>query len=165
MTGLDISERWKGIDPRRLPLDRTDMAILSILLRNSRESCNRIARQAGVTESTVRRRMRSLVSKGLIQSFTTKINLPAVEGSLKAFVHLSVTPGRLQEVVARMLRHPRVTGIHRVTGPHNLLLSAVFVSTAELQDFTDNFLRIDGITGSEIQIVMGTHKQDDWGGI
>jgi len=165
MTGLDIAERWKGIDPRRLPLDRTDIAILSILVRNSRESCMRIAKQVGVTEATVRRRIRSLVSKGLIQSFTTWVHLPPVEGSVKAFVHLAVGPERISDVVARLMRHPRVSAIHRVTGPHNILLTAVFVSTGELQDFADNFLRIDGISGSEIQIVMGSHKEDAWGGI
>ena len=161
----NIARRWKGIDPERLSLDTTDTAILAILVRNSRESCIRIARQVGVTEATVRRRIGSLVSRGTIQSFTVKVNFPAAEGSVRAFVHLAVSPERLGDVVARLLAHPRVAAVHRVTGPHNLLLKAMFVSTVELQDFADDFLRMDGISGSEIQIVLGSHKDEPWGGI
>ena len=164
-TELDLAERWKNIDPKLLPLDRMDMAILSILVKNSRETYIKIAGQLGITEATVRRRIRALISKGLILSFTTCINFPAIENTVRAFVHLQVSSERLNDVIARLHHHPRVAAVHRVTGPHNLLLGALFVSTGELQDFVDNFLRMDGISGTEIQIVMNSHKQELWGGI
>lgn len=162
---LDLEERWKDLDPKLLPLDRTDIAILSILVRNSRETYIRMAEQLNVTEATVRRRIHALVSKGLILAFTTRINFSAVENTVRAFVHLQVSSERLNEVIAKLRHHKRVAAVHRVTGPHNLLLVALFVSASELQDFVDNFLRMDGISGTEIQIVMSSHKEEPWGGI
>ena len=164
-TELDLAERWKDIDPKLLPLDRKDMAILSILIKNSRESYIKIAEQLGITEATVRRRIGALVDKGLILAFTTRINFQAIENTVKAFVHLQVSSERLKEVIAKLYHHPRVAAVHRVTGPHNILLAALFVSTGELQDFVDNFLRMDGISGTENQIVMSSHKEELSGGI
>ncbi|MGQ9581979.1 MAG: Lrp/AsnC family transcriptional regulator [Thermoplasmatota archaeon] len=162
---LDLAERWKSLDKRLLPVDRTDIQILSMLVRNSRERNCRIASQLHITEATVRRRVRALREKGLILAFTTIINFAAVESTVKAFIHVQAAAERLREVVARLKQHPRVVALHRVTGHHNLLLVALFVSTTELQDFVDNFLRMEGISDTEVQIVVRSHKEQHWGGI
>jgi Lrp/AsnC family transcriptional regulator for asnA, asnC and gidA len=162
---LDLAERWKGLDPELLPVDATDIAILNMLIRNSRETYSDIAGALGITEATVRRRVRALVDKGLIIGFTTRINFGAVENTVKAFVHLQVAPDRLNDVISGIRAHPRVAAVHRVTGQRNLLLVALFVSIAELQDFVDNFLRMDGISDTEVQIVMVSHKEENWGGV
>jgi len=162
---LDLAERWRDLDPKLLPLDRTDIAILSILVGNSRETYIRIAEQLGITEATVRRRVRALMEKGLILGFTTRVNFSAVESTVRAFVHLQVRPDRMDVVLDGLRRHPRVAAVHRVTGPHNLLLVGLFVSAVELQDFVDDFLRMEGISDTEVQIVMRSHKEELWGGV
>jgi len=162
---LDLAERWKGLDPELLPVDATDIRILSILVGNSRRTYSDIAGELGITEATVRRRVKSLLDKGLIIAFTTRINFGAVENTVRAFVHLQVAPDRLQAVISRLREHRRVAAVHRVTGQRNVLIVALFVSLAELQDFVDNFLRMDGISDSEVQIVMGSHKEEHWGGV
>lgn len=162
---LDLAERWRALDRRLLPVDKRDIQILSILVRNARETNSRIAAQLHVTEATVRRRVKALKEKGLILAFTTVINFSAVENTVKSFIHLQVSSDRLREVVQKLRQHPRVTAIHRVTGPHNILLVALFVSTSELQDFVDNFLRMEGVRDTVVQIVMSSHKEQHWGGI
>jgi DNA-binding Lrp family transcriptional regulator len=161
---LDLEQRWKGLDQGLLPVDPTDIRILSMLIENSRQTYSEMAGALGITEATVRRRVKSLVDKGLIIGFTARINFGAIENTVKAFIHLTVAPERLREAVSRLQGHPRVAAIHRVTGQHNLLLVALFVSIAELQDFVDDFLRLDGVSDTEVQIVMGSHKEASWGG-
>jgi len=161
---LDLGQRWKGLDPKLLPVDATDISILSMLVENSRKTFSEMALALSITEATVRRRVRALIDKGLILGFTARINFSAIENTVKAFIHLSVAPDRLREVVSKVHGHPRVAAVHRVTGQRNLLLVALFVSIAELQDFVDNFLRQDGVSDTEVQIVMGSHKEAFWGG-
>jgi Lrp/AsnC family leucine-responsive transcriptional regulator len=161
---LDLQQRWKGLDPGLLPVDATDIRILSMLVENSRRTYSEMAQALGITEATVRRRVRTLVQKGLILGFTTRINFGAVENTVKAFIHLAVAPDRLREVISKLQGHPRVAAVHRVTGQRNLLLVALFVSIAELQDFVDDFLRLEGVSDTEVQIVMGSHKEAFWGG-
>jgi len=136
-----------------------------MLVENSRKTFSEMALALNITEATVRRRVRVLVDKGLIISFTTRINFGAIESTVKAFIHLSVAPDRLSDVISRLFGHPRVAAVHRVTGQRNLLLVALFVSIAELQDFVDNFLRMEGVSDTEVQIVMGSHKDEFWGGL
>lgn len=161
---LDLGQRWKGLDPKLLPVDATDISILSMLVENSRKSYSEMALALNITEATVRRRVRALVDKGLIIGFTTRINFGAIENTVKAFIHLQVAPDRLREAISKLQGHPRVAAVHRVTGQRNLLLVAIFVSIAELQDFVDNFLRLEGVSDTEVQIVMGSHKDEFWGG-
>lgn len=160
----DLRQRWKGLDPDLLPVDDTDMGILSLLVENSRETFSDMAAKLKTTEATVRRRVRALMDRGLILGFTTRINFAAIENTVRAFIHLSVAPGRLRDVVNQLRAHQRVLEVNRVTGQRNILLIARFVSIAELQAFVDDFLRIDGVTDTEVQIVMGTHKEAPWGG-
>jgi Lrp/AsnC family leucine-responsive transcriptional regulator len=162
---MDLQQRWKGLDPKLMPVDATDISILSMLVDNSRMTYSDMAVALSITEATVRRRVRALVDKGLIIGFTTRINFGAIENTVKAFIHLSVAPDRLREVISKVHGHPRVAAVHRVTGQRNLLLVALFISIAELQDFVDNFLRIEGVSDTEVQIVMGSHKEDLWGGL
>jgi Lrp/AsnC family leucine-responsive transcriptional regulator len=161
---LDLEQRWKTLDKGLLPVDSTDIRILSMLVENSRHTYSEMADALGITEATVRRRVKALVDRGLIIGFTTRINFGAIENTVKAFIHIAVAPERLREVVSRLQRHPRVAAIHRVTGQRNLLLVALFVSIAELQDFVDDFLRTEGVSDTEVQIVMGSHKEEHWGG-
>lgn len=161
---LDLDQRWKGLDPKLLPVDPTDISILSMLVNNSRETYSDMASALNITEATVRRRVHALVEKGLIIGFTTRINFGAIENTVKAFIHLSAAPDRLREVISKLAGHPRVSAVHRVTGQRNLLLVALFVSITELQDFVDNFLRLEGVSDTEVQIVMGSHKDEHWGG-
>ncbi|MBM4248237.1 MAG: Lrp/AsnC family transcriptional regulator [Euryarchaeota archaeon] len=160
----DLRQRWKGLDPDLLPVDDTDMGILSMLVANSRETYSDMASALHITEATVRRRVRALTDRGLILGFTTRINFAAIENTVRAFIHLSVAPGRLKSVVEHLRAHQRILEVNRVSGQRNILVIARFVSIAELQDFVDDFLRIDGVTDTEVQIVMGSHKEAPWGG-
>ena len=161
---LDLKQRWKGLDLKLLPVDDTDISILSMLLNNSRETYSDMATALQITEATVRRRVKVLVDKGLIIGFTTRIDFGAIENTVKAFIHLQAAPDRLGEVISRLQGHQRVVALHRVTGQRNLLMVALFISISELQDFVDNFLRLEGVSDTEVQIVMGSHKDEFWGG-
>ncbi len=160
---LDLEERWKGLDPKLLPVDGTDIKILAMLVDNSRKTYSEMADSLGITEATVRRRVKTLVDKGLILGFTARVNFGAIENTVRAFIHLSTAPEHLRDVISKLRGHPRVAAIHRVTGKHNLLLVALFVSINELQDFVDSFLRMEGVSDTEVQIVMGSHKEEHWG--
>lgn len=161
----DLDERWGALELRLLPIDKIDIKILCVLLQNARKSNTEIAEDLNLVEATVRRRIKNLVEKGIIQGFSIYLNYRLIENTVKAYINLKVDSGALGKVVSKIKNHRRVVALYRVTGASDLLCVTLFVNMAELQDFIDNFLKIKGIKDIETQIVMSAHKGVPWTGL
>jgi|GEM_PF-213382 DNA-binding Lrp family transcriptional regulator len=161
----DIYERWKGLDLKLLPIDETDIKILCELLSNARMSNSEIAHKLGITEATVRRRIKNLVEKGIIMKFSIHINYRLIENTVKAYIQVKVSTDKLDEVVRKIVGHNRVVAVYRVTGEYDLLVVSLFVGMDELKEFIDSFLKMDGVKETQTQIVMSALKGVPWTGI
>jgi DNA-binding Lrp family transcriptional regulator len=161
----ELIERWSGLDLTLLPIDEIDIRILCVLQQNARKSNTDIAEELDMVEATVRRRIKNLVEKGIIQGFSIFIDYRLIENSVKAYIHLKTEAGTLDKVVKKVKSHRRVIALYRVTGEYDLLCVTLFVSMAELQDFIDNYLKIKGIKHVDTQIVMSAHKGVPWTGL
>jgi len=161
----EIYERWKGLDLKMLPIDRTDIRILCELRDNARMSNSEIAKKLNVTEATVRRRIKNLIEKGIILRFSIHIDYRLIENTVKAYIHVKTVTDKLDKVVQHLTNHNRVVAVYRVTGEYDLLVVALFVGMTELQEFIDTFLKMDGIKETDTQIVMSAHKGVPWTGI
>lgn len=162
---IQLTERWKGLDLRLLPIDEVDVRILSRLRDNARLSNVDIARDLGISEATVRRRIQSLEDKGIIQGYSCYLNYHLIENPVKAYVHLSLDPSRRESVVGKIVAHPRAIAVYRVTGDHDVLAVMFFIDMSELHDFLDHYLQLEGIREVRTQIVMSPYKGVPWTGV
>ncbi len=162
---IRLAERWRGLDLRLLPIDEVDVRILSRLRENARLSNVEIARELAISEATIRRRIKALEDKGIIQGYSCYLNYQLIENPVKAYVHLSLNPGRREAVVERITAHPRAVAVYRVTGEHDVLCVMFFVDMSELHEFLDNYLQIDGIRHVDTQIVLSPYKGVPWTGV
>lgn len=162
-TGL--AKRWEGLDLDLLPIDNLDVSILDILRNNSRISNAEIARTLKTSEATIRRRIKSMVDKGIIVGFSTYINYSLVENPVKAYIHLKIRTERMDAVVDKIKSHDMLLALYRVAGEYDVLCVTLFSSMNGLHEFIDYFLEIDGIIETNTQIVMKAHKGVPWTGI
>jgi DNA-binding Lrp family transcriptional regulator len=162
---MQLSERWRGLDLRLLPIDEVDVRILSRLRENARLSNVEIARELGISEATIRRRIKALEDKGIIQGYSCYLNYQLIENPVKAYVHLALEPGLREEVVAKITAHPRAVAVYRVTGEHDVLCVMFFVDMSELHEFLDKYLQIQGVRHVETQIVLNPYKGVPWTGV
>jgi DNA-binding Lrp family transcriptional regulator len=162
-TGL--ARRWEGLDLDLLPIDNLDVSILDILRDNSRISNAEIARILKTSEATIRRRIKSMIDKGIIEGFSTYINYSLIENPVKAYIHLKIRTERMDAVVDRIKSHDMLLALYRVAGEYDILCVTLFSSMNGLHEFIDYFLEIDGIIETNTQIVMKAHKGVPWTGI
>ena len=160
-----LAERWKGLDLRLLPIDEVDVRVLSKLRENARLSNVEIARQLKISEATIRRRIKALEDKGIIQGYSCYLNYQLIENPVKVYVHLAIDPSHRERVVARLCAHSRAVAVYRVTGDHDVLCVMLFVDMTELHAFLDRDLRMDGIRDVRSQIVMSPYKGVPWTGV
>jgi len=161
----DLAERWKGLDFRLLPIDETDVKILCELRENARTSNIEIAGRLGISEATVRRRIKNLENKGIIKGYSTYIDYKLIENPVKAYIHLSIDNEHKDLIVKKVCAHNRAVAVYRVTGEHELLCVMLFVDMPELQTFIDSYLKMEGIRDIRTQIVMSPYKGVPWTGV
>ena len=161
----ELARRWEGLDLDLLPIDSLDVSILDILRENSRTSNAEIARMLETSEATIRRRIKSMTDKGIIEGFSTYINYSLIENPVKAYIHIKVRTERMKIVVDKIKSHDMLLALYRVAGEYDLLCVTLFSSMTGLHEFIDYFLGIDGIIETNTQIVMKAHKGVPWTGI
>ena len=162
---IHLAERWKGLDLRLLPIDEVDVRILSRLRENARLSNVEIARDLAISEATIRRRIKALEDKGIIQGYSCYLNYQLIENPVKAYVNLALEPGQRESIVAKVTAHPRAVAVYRVTGEHDVLCVMFFVDMSELHEFLDKYLQMPGIRHVETQIVLSPYKGVPWTGV
>jgi DNA-binding Lrp family transcriptional regulator len=101
-------------------MDDIDRKIIQILKDDGRAGYIDIAKQIGLSEGAVRKRIKTLTDTGTIQKFTVKVGV--AEGA-EAIALLSVNPSLpTQEVSKRIQQIPNVETIYEVTGEYDIVV-------------------------------------------
>ena len=125
-------------------LDELDHRLIEILARDARISNRNIAKQFGITEGTVRSRLKRMQQEGLI-AFTAITSLDMSRVSQMAFIRAQTDLTRAQEIAARAAELPGVDAVMMTMGHYNLLVVCLFDSIANLHELASN--RILGLPG------------------
>lgn len=112
--------------------DKTDQAILDILIADSRTSLREIGARTGLSAPAVRDRIRRLEDQGTIEGFTIRLNNRALGFVLEAVLRVEPLPGRLRRVEAILREMPEITECSVVTGEDCFVARLVMRDIAEL---------------------------------
>jgi Lrp/AsnC family transcriptional regulator for asnA, asnC and gidA len=91
----------------------------------------KIAQELGVTEGTVRQRTKKLVDSGVIRKFTIDVDPINLGLPIVAFLILSVSAGRISEVVDALSKIDNIVEIHQIHTFGDLLVK---VRSSTLED-------------------------------
>jgi DNA-binding Lrp family transcriptional regulator len=81
-------------------MDRSDLAILSAVQRDSHQSIVQLADQAALSSSACHRRLRALEQEGVIVGYSARLDPRKLGFGLQVFVEISLT-SQSQDVMAR----------------------------------------------------------------
>ncbi len=161
----NLIARWKSMDRTLIPVDDLDLSILCALRQNARISNLELAKELGVSEATVRRRVKILEDKGIIKGYSALINCHAVENSIKAFVYIKVDKRYIDDIANELMKENRLITLYRILGEYDLLCECLFLSMKELQEFTDKKLKMDGVISTVTHVVSKAYRPCEWVGI
>jgi Lrp/AsnC family transcriptional regulator, regulator for asnA, asnC and gidA len=145
-------------------VDNLDRNIIAELQINGRQSINSIARKYGINASTIRYRIRSLESRGLMR-FITILDPPAVGLDTFALIEIQVEASKIPAVVAS-LKHKRwLPQLFLCAGPAAMMGIVLADSMKTLGRLkTEELRQIDGILGVTTSVLVRTYKVDmRWG--
>ena len=133
-------------------MDTVDRKILDILKRNGRRPYLKIAEQLGISEGTVRKRVKALIRNGTIRSFT--ITTGPVK-KIRAIVLISSAPrAPLSRVSNSILNIEGVTDVYEVSGEYDVLSMVEGDSVDEINRTVDKIRAVEGVIKTVTSIVL-----------
>jgi len=142
---------------KRLDLDETDQAIVDRLRRENGTNIE-LARELGVSEGTVRQRLKRLKDSGVLR-IAAGIDPDALQDQQVALVAVNVGQASLLESKARQIADlAHVLSVSIVSGRYDLVAEVLVDSNHGLVDFlTGELAGVDHVTATESFLLLKSY--------
>jgi Lrp/AsnC family transcriptional regulator, regulator for asnA, asnC and gidA len=139
-------------------LDDLDKQLIAILASDARVSNRKIAADIGVTEGTVRGRIKRLQQDGLI-AFTAITGFEMAKKSRLAFISIQAEVENVRRIARTVSDLPLINAVMITMGQFNILAMCLFEELDLLiETASDNILAIPGVHHVETSIAVKTVK-------
>ena len=151
---------------KKREIDDVDRNILEHLSRDARMSNREIASHIGVTEGTVRGRIKQLQKEKIIK-ITAVTSTPQTNNYIMAYMGIRADLDRLKDVAKEIADFEFVRFAATMLGRYDILAFAVVSSGNELLDVVnDQVMRVEGVRHVETTLAVQSLKYDyRWGRI
>ncbi|MEM3670687.1 MAG: Lrp/AsnC family transcriptional regulator [Thermoprotei archaeon] len=140
-------------------LDGLDVELLRLLQHDGRMPYSHLAKELGVSESTVYSRVNSMMRRGIIVGFTAVVDAEKVGLDLSAFILIQADPKRAESVLFKLKEMDEVVELYDVTGEHYALAKVNVRNRADLSLLLDKIGMLNGVNGTQTLLVLRKHKE------
>ena len=139
-------------------MNELDRLILQTLQEDGRTPFTQIARRAGVSETTIRSRYRSLIEQGVIRTVGV-VDPYALGFQAPAIIALSVEPGMTDQVAKTIVDLPEVSYLVMTLGSSDLIVEVFCRDLPHLTALvTQQIQLIPGVRSTETLVIAQTYK-------
>ena len=137
-------------------LDKTDQALLTRLRDNSRATTSELARQLGLSRSTVQSRLNKLLKDGVITGFTLQLGENYSADLIRAHVLIETEQKLTGQAHAELKKIDKVTALYAISGAYDMIAMVEAHSTGELNRLLDAIAGLDGIVRTNSSVILET---------
>ena len=145
-------------------LDDIDKKILEKLEDNSKKKFFQIAKEIGVSSSTVFNRIKRLEEKKVIYKYKAVVDHKKLGKNVTAIIHIVTEKLPAFEVAQRLSEKARVEEVYAVSGEFDIIAKLRFKDTEELGKFVydekDGLKTWKGVQRTESMIVLKSFKEN-----
>lgn len=146
--------------------DMLDRQIAIMLADDARLSFRKIAADLGVTEGTVRGRVRRLQANGLLKLVpivdiaSGGAGMGGSTAQQMLFITIRCASGKFDQVREALYAMPMIRALYDANAAHRLIAICLLSSLEEAADITNQVLALDGIREAETELVLQTVKHN-----
>ena len=141
-------------------IDDLDRKIIRVLNENARKSFREVAKELGVSVTSVIQRVKKFEEKGVIKGYIPIVDQEYFEMKMVAVIALRISQGKLIETQAKIAEDKRVMSVYDVTGEWDSILIGYFKDRQDLNDFIKNLLAHKNVDRSVTHIVLNVVKEE-----
>ena len=139
-------------------MDELDQFVLQALQKDGRTPFTHIAKQAGVSETTVRSRYRGLVDHGIVRTVAI-VDPHALGFGAPALIGVSVEAGEVDDVASRIAELPEVSYLVRTLGSRDLVVEVFCRDLPHLSSLIMKRIRtLPGVRSTETLMIAQSYK-------
>lgn len=139
-------------------MDELDRYILQKLQEDGRTPFTRIAKEAGVSETTIRSRYRTLVDEGVVHTVSI-VDPYALDFQAPAIIGISTEPGTVENVARAISELPEVSYLVLTLGTRDLIVEVYCKDMPHLTELvTHKIQTIPGIRSTETLMIARSYK-------
>lgn len=132
-------------------MDETDERLISLLREDARTPNVQLARELGITEGTVRARVKRLMEDGTIRSFTIR----TASRNIKALVQVQIEVNVHTSHIARQIMEmPAVEAVYEVAGNVDIIAVVDVATMEELNDVIEEIRSHGSIIATQTTMVL-----------
>ncbi len=124
----------------------SDLDLVNGLRENSRVTFTELARQFGVTETAVRKRVRKLEESGVIRKYTIEVDMRKLGFQVRATIGIDTKPENYLRTIDALKRMRTVSCLCSSSGDHMMMVDSWFRDTEELSKFVKSLEDMEGVT-------------------
>ena len=134
--------------------DRTDVALLTALVREPRLTVSELAERAGCARNTAQARLDRLHAAGVLGDNERGVALRPLGFSISAVVSVQIEHRRLEEVSAALEGNANVLQVEETVGAGDLLVRVAARDTDDLQSVIHSLLAVPGVERTTTSVVL-----------
>ncbi|MEM1619450.1 MAG: Lrp/AsnC family transcriptional regulator [Fervidicoccaceae archaeon] len=143
---------------RRAKVDEIDAKIIETLLRDSRTPFSRIARDLGLSDVAVLKRVRKLERLGVIEGYTVRVDPRKLGYEVVSITGIDVEPERLVGVLEELKSIDCVKYLAMTSGDHAIIAIIWARDFEELSSITKKISELPGVKRVCPAVVTGIYK-------
>ena len=136
-----------------------DLNILGILIENSRENFNKIAKTLKKSPVTIKKHIEELEQQGVIKGYGIDIDFEKLGYDIIATIEITVSKGKMIEVETDIAQNPNVFGVYDITGDYDALVFARFKTRTELSAMIKKLHSSPYVERTNTHIILNVIKE------
>lgn len=137
-------------------LDNTDSKLLALLRTNARMPTSELARQLGISRSTVQSRLTRLENRKVIASYTVQFGSEFEGNLIRAHVLMKVSQKLTSAAYVSLKKISEVTALYAISGEYDLIAIVTAESTELLSKLLDDIANLEGIERTNSSVILET---------
>jgi len=139
--------------------DQVTKRILAILEQNARTSYTQIAKRLGVSETSVRNRVKALLKEGVLKGFTVRTCPEKLGKAITAMVGVDIGGETTPEITDKLASIKEVSDLYVITGEFDLLLRVICENMSRLDEILEEIRSHDFVEGTRTFVVLRKVKE------
>ncbi len=142
-------------------VDERDLVIIEKLRRNARSSYGEIAKELGISDVAVMKRIRKLESQGVIKAYTIIADDKAVGYGATSITGIDVEPDHLFDVASALKEKPYAKYVAISSGDHQIIAIIKARNREELASYHSEISALPGVKRICPSMVLEVLKFDE----
>jgi DNA-binding Lrp family transcriptional regulator len=137
-------------------MDKTDQKLLTLLRVNARMPTSELARQLGISRSTVQSRLKRLKNKKVIAGYTVQYGSDYEGKLIRSHVLIKVSQKLTGQAYVILKKIPEITALYAISGDYDLIAIVTAESTERLSNLLDDIANLQGIERTNSSVILET---------